>query len=75
MCRPPKNRDPEPDEIRLCSSFLHEQISIVGPDVLVALGRFSANMLVGRFSANMLVGLEGLTMSTLRRQDRVFDSL
>lgn len=62
-CRPPKNRDPEPIEVRTCSPFLHEQIAIVKPDVLVALGRFAANM---------LIDLEGLSMGTLRRQDRVY---
>lgn len=40
-CRPPGNRDPEPQEIEACSSFLDRQIATVGPKVVVTLGRFS----------------------------------
>jgi DNA polymerase len=37
-CRPPGNRDPEPDEVATCSPFLFRQIAIVQPKVIVALG-------------------------------------
>ena len=40
-CRPPGNRDPLPDEIRACAPFLDRQIEMIGPTVLVTLGRFS----------------------------------
>ena len=40
-CRPPANRDPAPDEIDACHSYLDRQIEIVDPKVLVTLGRFS----------------------------------
>ena len=40
-CRPPGNRDPEPQEIEACSSYLDEQVRIVDPQVIVTLGRFS----------------------------------
>ena len=40
-CRPPGNRDPAPEEIAACRSFLDRQIEIVDPKVLVTLGRFS----------------------------------
>jgi DNA polymerase len=40
-CRPPGNRDPLPDEIRSCAPFLDRQIEMIGPTVLVTLGRFS----------------------------------
>jgi len=40
-CRPPKNRDPEPDEIAACQPFLRRQLEILDPAVLVTLGRFS----------------------------------
>jgi DNA polymerase len=40
-CRPPENRDPLPDEIQTCREYLEEQIALVDPDVVVALGRFA----------------------------------
>ena len=40
-CRPPGNRDPEPDELGACSAYLDEQIRIIDPLVIVTLGRFS----------------------------------
>ena len=40
-CRPPNNRDPQPDEIAACGSFLDEQIELVSPRLIVTLGRFS----------------------------------
>jgi DNA polymerase len=40
-CRPPANRDPMPDEMAACSSFLDEQIELVNPKLIVTLGRFS----------------------------------
>ncbi len=40
-CRPPGNRDPEPDEIAACSGFLRRQLEILDPAVVVTLGRFS----------------------------------
>jgi uracil-DNA glycosylase len=46
-CRPPKNRDPEPDEIATCGPFLRRQLEIIGPRVVVALGRPAAQFLLG----------------------------
>lgn len=40
-CRPPQNRDPLPEEISACSSFLGRQIEIIDPKVIVTLGRYS----------------------------------
>jgi len=40
-CRPPGNRDPQPEEIAACSSYLHRQIKAIDPKVIVTLGRFS----------------------------------
>jgi DNA polymerase len=45
-CRPPGNRDPEPDEIQTCSPFLVRQISSIQPKVIVALGKFAAQTLL-----------------------------
>ncbi len=46
-CRPPQNRNPEPDEIAACQPFLVRQIEIIQPKVLVALGKFAAQTLLG----------------------------
>jgi uracil-DNA glycosylase len=40
-CRPPDNRDPEPDEITACAPFLKRQLQALDPSVVVTLGRFS----------------------------------
>ena len=40
-CRPPGNRDPQPDELLACSQFLERQIAAINPEVIVTLGRFS----------------------------------
>jgi DNA polymerase len=40
-CRPPNNRDPQPEELTACSAFLNRQIELVDPKVIVTLGRFS----------------------------------
>ena len=40
-CRPPGNRDPLPDEIAACSTYLERQMKAIDPDVVVTLGRFS----------------------------------
>jgi uracil-DNA glycosylase len=45
-CRPPENRDPEPDEIAACEPFLKAQIAAVRPKVVVALGRFAVQTLL-----------------------------
>ncbi len=45
-CRPPGNRNPEPDEIAACQPFLLAQIDSVGPQVIVALGKFAAQTLL-----------------------------
>lgn len=45
-CRPPGNRDPEPDEIETCEGFLFEQIAIIEPRVIVTLGAFAARTLL-----------------------------
>ncbi|MBI3783817.1 MAG: uracil-DNA glycosylase [Deltaproteobacteria bacterium] len=47
-CRPPENRNPEPDEISACQPFLLRQIEIIRPKVIVALGTFAAQTLLGQ---------------------------
>jgi len=45
-CRPPGNRNPEPDEIVACEPFLHRQISVIRPRVIVTLGTFATQCLL-----------------------------
>ena len=45
-CRPPGNRNPEPDEVETCEPFLFRQIDAVRPRVIVALGSFAAKALL-----------------------------
>ncbi len=45
-CRPPENRNPEPDEVATCEPFLFRQIDSVRPKVIVALGKFAAQTLL-----------------------------
>lgn len=46
-CRPPGNRDPQPDEVAACRGYLERQIDLVRPKVIVALGRIAAQTLLG----------------------------
>jgi DNA polymerase len=45
-CRPPQNRNPEPDEVEQCEPFLFRQIDVIKPKVIVALGKFAAQSLL-----------------------------
>ena len=45
-CRPPGNRNPEPDEVSTCEPFLFRQIDVIQPKVIVALGKFGAQTLL-----------------------------
>jgi len=45
-CRPPNNRAPEPDEVATCEGFLHRQIAVIGPKVIVCLGSVAAQNLL-----------------------------
>nr|WP_290666253.1 uracil-DNA glycosylase [Ardenticatena sp.] len=40
-CRPPNNRDPQPDEIRACKPYLVRQLRLIDPEVIITLGRFA----------------------------------
>ena len=44
--RPPKNRDPKPEEIEACRDYLTKQLEIIQPQVVITLGRFSFNYFV-----------------------------
>ena len=45
-CRPPNNRNPEPDEVAACLPFLEEQIRLIAPKAIVTLGTFAAQALL-----------------------------
>jgi DNA polymerase len=45
-CRPPENRNPEPDEVAACEPFLKKQIDLIGPQIIVALGKFAVQTLL-----------------------------
>ncbi|MHC5062670.1 MAG: uracil-DNA glycosylase [Planctomycetota bacterium] len=47
-CRPPGNRDPEPDEVAACLPYLRQQVEIIAPRVIVAMGRVAAQNLLSR---------------------------
>jgi DNA polymerase len=40
-CRPPSNRDPQPEELQACAPYLERQLQLINPKVIVTLGRFS----------------------------------
>ncbi|MEO8277386.1 MAG: uracil-DNA glycosylase [Thermoanaerobaculia bacterium] len=50
-CRPPGNREPQPDEVASCRSYLEAQIDLVRPAIIVALGRVAAQSLLGSDSS------------------------
>ena len=45
-CRPPGNRNPEPQEVAKCTPFLKRQIALIQPKVIIAMGRFAAQTLL-----------------------------
>jgi len=47
-CRPPGNRDPQPDEIESCEPHLFRQIELIEPKVIATLGNFATKLLSGR---------------------------
>lgn len=46
-CRPPGNRDPQPDEVACCEPYLRRQVALVNPRLILVLGRFAAHSLLG----------------------------
>ncbi len=54
--RPPENRDPAPDEIANCKTYLDRQIEIIKPKIIVTLGRYSMGMFLPGFSISRVHG-------------------
>ena len=50
-CRPPENRNPEPDELDECRPYIQRQVELIQPKVIVTLGKFALQSLTGRASA------------------------
>jgi DNA polymerase len=46
-CRPPGNRNPEPDEVAQCEPFLRRQVELLQPKIIIAMGRFAVQSLLG----------------------------
>ena len=46
-CRPPANRNPEPEEVARCEPFLRRQIELLAPRIILVMGRFAAQALLG----------------------------
>lgn len=71
-CRPPGNRDPRPDEASACLGYLHRQLALVDPDVVLCVGRIAAQNLLGtdqalarlRGRAHALAGLRAPVVVT-----------
>jgi DNA polymerase len=64
-CRPPNNRNPEPDEIAACEPFLKAQLKALNPKVIVCLGKFATQTLLR----------ESTTISRLRGQWREYEGI
>ena len=45
-CRPPENRDPQPDEQEICINWLREQVRVIKPRIIVCLGRIAAQRII-----------------------------
>jgi len=61
-CRPPENRDPSAEETRTCTPWLDRQLELVGPKVLIPLGKHASNHVLG------VAGAELRTMGSLRER-------
>jgi uracil-DNA glycosylase family 4 len=63
-CRPPNNRNPEPQEVAQCLPFLRRQIELIGPAIILAVGRFAANALL----QGVVPDIERVPLGKLRGQ-------
>ncbi|MBM4214474.1 MAG: uracil-DNA glycosylase [Gammaproteobacteria bacterium] len=64
-CRPPDNRDPRPEEVSACLPYLHRQVALLRPQIILAFGRVAAQSLLGTDS----------TLGKLRRSVHHFGAL
>lgn len=61
-CRPPKNRNPQPEEIKTCTPFLDRQLEILRPKIICTLGNFSTSYIMEKF------GLEAKPIGSVHGQ-------
>lgn len=55
-CRPPANRDPRPEEIKICLPYLKQQILLIQPKIIATLGRFSMNLFFSKLKISQVHG-------------------
>lgn len=55
-CRPPENRNPEPDELEMCRPYIRTQVELIKPRVIVTLGKFALQSLTGKASISAARG-------------------
>lgn len=65
-CRPPMNRNPEPDEVAQCSPFLLRQVALLKPKLIVAMGRFAAQAVLSQGGALSVEQARQLPLGKLR---------
>ncbi len=58
-CRPPKNRNPSKEEIKLCTPYLDKQIAIIKPKIICCLGNFSTKFIMEKY--NLESKIKGIT--------------
>ena len=69
-CRPPENRDPQPEEIKACTPYLERQIEIIKPEIICPLGRYSMNFLMERFGlGNQIEGISKIHGRLFKSKD------
>lgn len=56
-CRPPSNREPQPDELAACRPFIDKQIALIKPKVVVTLGRFSMELVFSGVTISRVHGI------------------
>ncbi len=64
-CRPPENRNPEPDELDACRPYIRRQVELIQPKVIVTLGRFALQSMLEK----------GYAISSVRGQWLDFDGI
>ncbi len=73
--RPPQNRDPNSEEIKIYAPFLDRQIDIIKPKVIVTLGRFSAEYILGKFDiiciVNKITALHGKSFRVKLKGEKI----
>lgn len=65
-CRPPRNRNPEPDEIARCTPYLLRQIALLQPRMVIAMGRFAAHTLLAEGGCDTAEALLRTPLGRLR---------